>query len=576
MSFVRLRASTGAISVGRRVASYAWGSWNVTLPDDAKVDESLQEYGVSPGYVSRLHDDEDEGLFDRLFVRADAQIDLKAKITTVDKVLKAAEKRTEGDVYFERDITGEDLGMYVPGIDYEVGDTVDVLVYGKLLELPVTAITSTGNTSEHQHYTVHVGGNMVSDAEALAEKTSEVERAIAEDRKKLAQSNERIIKSVNTAQSTADTARNEAGAAQSTADTARTEAKTADDKAVAAQSKANSVGTDLSKYKTSTNTSLSKLQRETRDLYSTTVKLEDYNSSKEVLEKAIENNQKLTDKNIAKLKQEMGEEYTKKSTFLDSERKWQNSTQGKISLALTRDALNAATGVPTKDQAWVNENQAAINQLQLQYNSETDVFMADTREIIEMLQATDTALAQKDLQLEKQQNSMNLQVQKLQKQINKMRVADLDARSLSTSLTTPHYSENYTDTVLARIQRVPADVLGYYVTFVVDRRAIHSSYNRTYQIWVEDRGKNIQDNEIEGYDDIIFRSGTIFAKPGKDIMRSLYLPPLETDAYSLTFKLVELAPPGVKYDYRVTNSIDFKVEWDWDEKIAAGWTPDNQ
>lgn len=511
MSFVRLRASTGAISVGRRVASYAWGSWNVTLPDDAQVDESLQEYGVSPGYVSRLHDDEDEGLFDRLFVRADAQIDLKAKITTVDKVLKAAEKRTEGDVYFERDITGEDLGMYVPGVDYEVGDTVDVLVYGKLLELPVTAITSTGSTSEHQHYTVHVGGNMVSDAEALAEKTSEVERAIAEDRKKLAQSNEKIIKSVNTAQSTADTARSEAGTAQSTADTARSEAKTADNKAVAAQTKANSVGTDLNRYKTTTDSSITKLQKETQDLYSTTVDLQTFNDAKGVLEGSIKNAEILSKTNLDELRADIEGEYTKQDLFLESQKKWQETTQGRITLALSENALNASNGVAPVNQQWVNENQAALNALQFDYQAKNDVFVADTRKLveniqdqIEFLKTTDEALKEKDIELEKQQNSMNREIYRIDKTLMSIQGAIVSEGSKGVPIEKTYIS-NADWLTLGEIKGVPLTDSPFYYSWKVNLGARHSNNKRVYLIEI----KYHEDQAVESALKYTFGTGAI-------------------------------------------------------------------
>lgn len=175
-----LVADGGDLTVGRRAATYVYGSFEVILPDGmepTKSDGRLQD-----GYIYRP-DDSGAGRFDVGFVRADATVDMEAQISDVESVLDAAQKRVEGDVFFERDITTAGLGEYRPGVDFETGDIVSVELWGKRFPSPITAIDYVSSDSEGiGGARVHAGGQLIADPVALRKQNSALQKQIASEK----------------------------------------------------------------------------------------------------------------------------------------------------------------------------------------------------------------------------------------------------------------------------------------------------------------------------------------------------------------------------------------------------------
>lgn len=209
-----LVADGGDITVGRRAATYTYGTFQVTLPDG--VDQVPTDDRLQDGYIYRP-DNPPTGRFDVGFVRADASVDLQAQTSDVEEVIDLAQRRVEGDVFFERDITAAGLGQNVPGVDFDVGDIVTVELWSKQLPSPVTAwdqITdqSTGVTGDR----VHVGGQLIADPVALRRQKNDLEQQIAaETRQRLRQVGQ-VDQTARSAKSTADTARGEVAAVRDT------------------------------------------------------------------------------------------------------------------------------------------------------------------------------------------------------------------------------------------------------------------------------------------------------------------------------------------------------------------------
>ena len=177
---VVLVADGGDVTVGRQTATFVYGEFNVVLPhgrEKVETDDRLQD-----GYVYRPKGGI-KGPFDVGFVRADATVDLEADTSDLEVVVDAAQKQAEGDVFFERDITTAGLGQFVLDRDFRVGDVVTVELWGKRLRLPVTAGDYVASVSEGPAAArVHVGGQLISDAEAVARQNDDLRRQIAREK----------------------------------------------------------------------------------------------------------------------------------------------------------------------------------------------------------------------------------------------------------------------------------------------------------------------------------------------------------------------------------------------------------
>lgn len=205
---VSLIADGGEITVGRQVASYVYGAWEVTAPDD--VDTPDDDERVSNGFIYRP-DDMPRGRFDIGFVRADASMDMQEETSTTEHVITTAEKRVSGEVFFEREITGAGLGRWIPGKHFRQGDVVDVRLWSRTMRLPVTAIDLATSDEGPLQYRVHVGGQMIADAEALRQHNDKIVAAIAADRRKAAKATREAGRRADRAQATADSIRADLG-----------------------------------------------------------------------------------------------------------------------------------------------------------------------------------------------------------------------------------------------------------------------------------------------------------------------------------------------------------------------------
>ncbi|CAB0734604.1 hypothetical protein FRC0119_00333 [Corynebacterium diphtheriae] len=212
-----LVADGGTMTVGRRQATYVYGSFDVRLPEgreQADVEKRLQN-----GYIYRP-DEPAAGRFDVAFVRADATVDLTAQTSDLETQIEAAQLRTEGDIFFERDITDSGTGRYRPGIDIKRGDIVDVLIWGRILPLPITRWEMISDDTTSVGWRWHVGGAMIEDSEALRSHNDQLLQQIAQEKRQMAKSIGAVSQQAASAGTAAAKADGKAAAAQETADDA--------------------------------------------------------------------------------------------------------------------------------------------------------------------------------------------------------------------------------------------------------------------------------------------------------------------------------------------------------------------
>ncbi|TYR17970.1 hypothetical protein FYJ88_03855 [Corynebacterium urealyticum] len=221
---VVLRSGGGDITVGRQISHYVYGAFDVVLPEGREQQESDDR--IRDGYIYRPPE-VPEGRFDVGFVRADVSLDLNtSRGSDLERVVDAAVKRVEGDVFFERDIDAAGVAPFVPGVDFGVHDTVSVELWGKRLRLPVTALDFVeSGVSGLGGVRVHVGGQVLSDAEALRSQSDEALARVERERRQRLADVGRASRAAARAQSTADSAQSAADGAQSTADAVGREAQ---------------------------------------------------------------------------------------------------------------------------------------------------------------------------------------------------------------------------------------------------------------------------------------------------------------------------------------------------------------
>lgn len=234
-----LIAESPQVTVLRSLASTAFGKVNVTLPDGVEMDSVFTPSapGNELGYVAALNSEKRVGGMFRRFVRADVDITAKgatAPASDVEQVLDEAAKRTSGEFFLESDITLAGLGDWVPLQDFHVGDLVDVEIWGMVVPIRVTRIEPIVSDHSIVDWRVHVGGQLVSDEDALLAANATIHRVLVEDRRDLAGLSERVV----AAQASADAAGESARVADGKAVAAGDAAKEADSKAVAAQATA--------------------------------------------------------------------------------------------------------------------------------------------------------------------------------------------------------------------------------------------------------------------------------------------------------------------------------------------------
>lgn len=193
-----LIADGGEMTVLRDLAAYSYGQWSVEWPESVPDDQRPELPDDRDfGYASKP--DHQPGVFARRFVRADVDItaqdfdDAGVPIpftgeSNVEETLDDTSRRTEGDVFFEREITRSGLGALVPRVDFDVDSIVPVLIWGKTIMSPVTSIEDIVEMGAVVDYRVYVGGQLLLDDVARERANREIERTIAQERRERVES----------------------------------------------------------------------------------------------------------------------------------------------------------------------------------------------------------------------------------------------------------------------------------------------------------------------------------------------------------------------------------------------------
>lgn len=193
-----LIADGGEMTVLRDLAAYSYGQWSVDWPESVPEDQRPELPDDRDfGYASKP--DRQPGVFARRFVRADVDItaqdfdDAGEPIpftgeSNVEETLDETSRRTEGDVFFEREITRAGLGALVPRVDFDVDSIVPVLIWGKTIMSPVTSIEDVVELGTVVDSRVYVGGQLLLDDAARERANREVEREIAQERRERVES----------------------------------------------------------------------------------------------------------------------------------------------------------------------------------------------------------------------------------------------------------------------------------------------------------------------------------------------------------------------------------------------------
>lgn len=185
-------ADSAQVTVLRSLASTAFGKYNLTLPEGVNLEDVYEV--AAPGnelaYVSSLGPRKRVGGMFRRFVRADVDITAKGEGATpasnVERVLDEAAQRTSGDFFLESDISLAGLGPWRPFEDFVVGDVANVEIWGRVVQLRVTRIEPKRTEHSDADWSVHVGGQLVSDADARLAENADIYKAVVDDRRDLA------------------------------------------------------------------------------------------------------------------------------------------------------------------------------------------------------------------------------------------------------------------------------------------------------------------------------------------------------------------------------------------------------
>ena len=197
-------ADAANVTVLRSVASTAFGKYDLQVPEGINLEDiySFAAPGNELGYVAGLSGARVGGMM-RRFVRADVSVTAANESdpswvsdSNVDQVLREAEQRVSGDFFLESDITLAGLGPWTPFVDFQVGDTANVDIWGRVVQLPVTRIEPVVSDHSVVDFRVHVGGQLVSDEDARLAENEVIRRALVEDRRDLAGLKSQVSKAV--------------------------------------------------------------------------------------------------------------------------------------------------------------------------------------------------------------------------------------------------------------------------------------------------------------------------------------------------------------------------------------------
>ncbi|MGN6018831.1 hypothetical protein [Corynebacterium striatum] len=211
LEHVELAVDGGGVTVARRLAYYSYGKFDVVLPEgreQVELDDRIQNAYISRSPGARM------GRFDFGFIRADATVNLESGTSDLELAIDSTLKRSEGDIFVERDVSPAGLRGHRPGVDFGLDDLVFLRVWGNRLRLPVTAIDMSASVGDGPHGSrVHLGGQLVSDGETRRRANNEILLQIAQEKRQR-------LRQVKAVDSKASSAVSKADAAQGTADSA--------------------------------------------------------------------------------------------------------------------------------------------------------------------------------------------------------------------------------------------------------------------------------------------------------------------------------------------------------------------
>ncbi|MDK6808373.1 hypothetical protein QP365_12475 [Corynebacterium aurimucosum] len=205
---VVLSSDGGSVTMGRRLAFYSYGRFDVVIPEGRE--QQVEDDRIQNGYIAR-NPGQHMGRFDFGFIRQDATINLEAQTSDLELAIDSTEKRSEGDVYVERDISRAGMNGFELGRDFGLDDIVRYRVWGNYLRLPVTAGDLESSVDGGlRDVRVHVGGQVASDSEARLRRNNEILGQIENEKRQRTRQVSQARSTADSAKSTADEAKRKA------------------------------------------------------------------------------------------------------------------------------------------------------------------------------------------------------------------------------------------------------------------------------------------------------------------------------------------------------------------------------
>lgn len=223
-----VQATGGKVTVMRTLAAASYGNYTVEYPDNVEPDYT-PEGAREDGYVATLPVATRRriGGLGRRFIRADLNVSAKDNTSDVEEKLDLAATRTEGDIYFETDIDETGLGRLIPYVHFTIGDWLNVLIWGLTIPGPVTKIERTITNGIPTGWSIHIGGQLISDEDARRAANADTEAKLLQEQRERVQAVGDVERKASGAQSTAEGAQETADEAESTASEARDTAESA-------------------------------------------------------------------------------------------------------------------------------------------------------------------------------------------------------------------------------------------------------------------------------------------------------------------------------------------------------------